>query len=60
MLQKILGIFERFNAEVVTVYAMVHPDTKEHDFISHLKVADPAGLIEELGKNGFEVHERAR
>ena len=60
MLQKILGIFDRFNAEVVTFYVMVHCDSKEHDFISHLKVSDPAGLMDELRKNGFEVHERAR
>jgi len=60
MLQKILGIFDRFNAELVTIYAMVHPDTKEHDLITHVKVSDPAGLMDELQKNGFEVHERAR
>ncbi len=60
MLQKILGIINQFNAEMVTFYAMVHPDTKEHDFITHVRVSDPAGLMDELRKNGFEVHERAR
>lgn len=59
-LQRILGIIGQFNVEIVTVYTTPHPDTGEHDFIAHLKGADSARLIDELGKNGFEVHERAR
>jgi acetoin utilization protein AcuB len=59
-LQRILGIIGRFDAQIVTFYVMVHPDTGEHDFITHLKVPDPAALMDELRENGYEVHERAR
>lgn len=59
-LQKILGIIDQFKAEMVTFYSMVHPDTGEHDCITHVRVSDPAGLMDELRRNGFDVHERAR
>jgi acetoin utilization protein AcuB len=59
-LQKILGIFGQFDAQLVTFYLMAHPDTGDRDFITHLRVSDPIGLMDELKKNGFEVHERAR
>jgi len=59
-LQRILGIIGQFNVEIVTIYTTTHPDTGVHDFIAHLKGADSARLMDELKKNGFEVHERAR
>jgi acetoin utilization protein AcuB len=59
-IQKILGIIDRFHAQIVTVYTMTHPDTVENDFVAHLTTPDPVGLMEELRSNGFEVHERAR
>jgi len=59
-LQKILGIIDRFHAEIVTIYTMTHPDTRENDFVAHLTTPDPVGLMEDLRSNGFEVHERAR
>lgn len=59
-LQKILGIIDQFQSRIVTVYTMAHPDTGEYDFVAHLTTANPAGLMEELRRNGYEVHERAR
>ena len=59
-LQKILGIIDRFHTQIVTIYTMAHPDTGENDFIAHLTTPDPVGLMDELRKNGYDVHERAR
>jgi acetoin utilization protein AcuB len=59
-LQKILGIIAQFHAEIVTIYTMPHPDTGENDFVAHLRASDPVGLMDELRKGGYEVHERAR
>jgi len=59
-LQKILGIIDRFHSQIVTVYTMPHPDTGENDLVAHLTTADPVGLMDELRKSGYEVHERAR
>lgn len=59
-LQKILGIVAQFHVEIVTIYTMPHPDTGESDFVAHLRASDPVGLMDELRKSGFEVHERAR
>ena len=59
-LQKILGIIDQFHAEIVTIYTMAHPDTGENDFVAHLTIPDSAGLIEELRRNGYDVHECAR
>ncbi len=59
-LQKILGIIDRFQADIVTVYTMVHPESGENDFVAHLTTPNPTGLMEDLRKNGYEVHERAR
>lgn len=59
-LQRILGIIDQFQSRIVTVYTMVHPDTGENDFVAHLTTPDPAALMEELRRNGYEVHERAR
>jgi acetoin utilization protein AcuB len=59
-LQKILGIIAQFHAEIVTIYTMPHPDTGENDFVAHLRASDPVGLMDELRRSGYEVHERAR
>ena len=59
-LQKILGIIDRFQAQIVTVYTMAHPDTGENDFVAHLTTPNAAGLMDELRKTGYDVHERAR
>lgn len=59
-LQKILGVIAQFKVELVTAYTMIHPETGDHDFVVHLKTSDPVSLIDELRKNGYEVHERAR
>jgi len=54
-LQRILGIIGQFNVEIVTVHTTSHPDTGEDDLAVQIKTADPACLIDELRKNGFEV-----
>jgi acetoin utilization protein AcuB len=59
-LQRALGVIGKFDAEIVTLYTMVHPDTGKHDLIMHLNLKEPAALLETLSKEGFEVHERAR
>ncbi len=59
-LQSILGIIDRFQAQIVTVYTMTHPESGQNDFVAHLTTANPDGLMGELRKNGYEVHERAR
>ena len=59
-LQKILGIIAQFHAEIVTIYTMPHPDTGENDFVAHLRASDPVGLMDEMRRSGYEVHERAR
>jgi acetoin utilization protein AcuB len=59
-LQKILGIIAQFHAEIVTIYTMPHPDTGENDFVAHVRASDPVGLMDELRRSGYEVHERAR
>lgn len=59
-LQKILGIIDRFQAQIVTVYTMTHPESGQNDFVAHLTTPNPDGLMEELRQNGYEVHERAR
>jgi acetoin utilization protein AcuB len=59
-LQKILGIIAQFHAEIVTIYTMPHPDTGENDFVAHIRASDPVGLMDELRRSGYEVHERAR
>jgi acetoin utilization protein AcuB len=59
-LQKILGIIAQFHAEIVTIYTMPHPDTGDNDFVAHLRASDPVGLMDELRRSGYEVHERAR
>jgi acetoin utilization protein AcuB len=59
-LQKILGIIDRFQAQIVTVYTMTHPESGQNDFVAHLTTPNPDGLMEELRKSGYEVHERAR
>jgi acetoin utilization protein AcuB len=59
-LQKILGIIDRFQVQIVTIYTMAHPETGENDFVAHLTTPNAAGLMEELTKHGYQVHERAR
>ncbi|MBM4444505.1 MAG: CBS domain-containing protein [Chloroflexi bacterium] len=59
-LQKILGIIDRFQSQIVTMYTMTHPESGQNDFVAHLTTSNPDGLMEELRKNGYEVHERAR
>ena len=59
-LQKILGVMAQFKSEISTVYAVTHPDTGENDFIAHLTVSDPVGLIDALRESGYEVRVRAR
>jgi acetoin utilization protein AcuB len=59
-LQRILGIMAEFKSEISTVYAVTHTDSAENDFIAHLAVSDPVGLIDALRKSGFDVRMRAR
>lgn len=59
-LQRALGVIGKFDADIVTLYTMAHPDTGRHDLIMHLDLKEPAVLLDKLRKAGFEVHERAR
>lgn len=59
-LQKILGVIAQFKSDISTVYAITHPNPEENDFIVHLNVLDPVGLIDALRKSGYEVLMRAR
>lgn len=59
-LQKILSVIAEFKPEISSVYARTQTDGGENEFLGHLTVSDPVGLVDALRKAGFEVRMRAR
>jgi len=57
---KVLGTVASMGIRLLTIFCVPHPDTGAHDLTLHVDVEDPSTLIEELGKVGWTVHERAR
>jgi acetoin utilization protein AcuB len=57
---KVLNAISRLGVEVITMFTIPHPSTKEPDLTLHLDTDDPSKVMQELKSLGYEVHERAR
>ena len=56
---KVLNTISGLGLEVITMFAIPHPDTGVQDLTVHLDTDDPSTVIEALEKQGYEVHRRA-
>lgn len=56
---KVLNTVSGLGLEVITMFAIPHPDTGVQDLTVHLDTDDPSTAIEALEKQGYEVHRRA-
>ena len=56
---KVLNTISGLGLEVITMFAIPHPDTGVQDLTVHLDTDDPSTVIEALEKQGYEVHQRA-
>jgi len=56
---KVLNTIIGLGLEVITMFAIPHPDTGVQDLTVHLDTDDLSTVIEALEKQGYEVHRRA-
>ena len=56
----VLNTVKGLGVEVVTLFTLPHPETGVHDLTLHLDTDDPTAIVEELKKQGWDVHSRAR
>ncbi len=56
---KVLNTISGLGLEVITMFAIPHPDTGVQDLTVHLDTDDLSTVIEALEKQGYEVHRRA-
>ena len=56
---KVLNTISGSGVEIITMFAIPHPDTGVQDLTVHLDTDDASTVIKALEKQGYEVHRRA-
>ncbi|MFC1999515.1 CBS and ACT domain-containing protein [Chloroflexota bacterium] len=57
---RVLATIDGLGVVVDSLFTVPHPETGVHDLTLHLETGDPTVAVEELRKQGWEVHSRAR
>ncbi|MCX5999384.1 MAG: CBS and ACT domain-containing protein [Chloroflexi bacterium] len=57
---KVLSTIAGLGIRLVTMFILPHPETGVQDLTVHLDVEDASSVMEELKKQGYDVHPRTR
>ncbi len=59
-IEKIVAALNNLKVGITNLFIIDFPEVKKHDFVVHLDAEDCSQCIDQIGKLGFTVEERAR